>query len=72
LGFQEDERDYEIVNYILDYFDIKKIHLLTNNPKKIESLSGIEIVKRWPIIMASNKFNEDYLKTKKELMGHMI
>lgn len=72
LGFQEDERNYEIVNNILEYFDIKKIHLLTNNPKKIESLEGVEIVKRWPIIMPSNKFNEDYLRTKKESMGHMI
>lgn len=72
LGFKMDERNYEIVKFILKHFGITKIHLLTNNPKKIESLEGIEIVKRWPIVMSANKYNKDYLKTKKELMGHII
>lgn len=72
LGFQDDERTYEIVEFILNYFDINKIHLLTNNPKKIESLKGIDIIKRWPIIMPSNKYNINYLKVKKEMMGHML
>lgn len=72
LGFKSDERTYEIVEFILNHFEIKNIHLLTNNPKKIESLKGIDIIKRWPIVMPSNKHNTDYLKTKKELMGHML
>ncbi len=72
LGFNADERSYEIVEYILDYFGIKKIKLLTNNPKKIESLEGIEIVERLPIVTLSNKHNEDYLKTKKAKMGHLL
>ncbi len=71
LGFGADERTYEVVEYILDYFGIKKIKLLTNNPKKIESLKGVEIVKRLPIVISSNEYNEDYLKVKKEKMGHL-
>lgn len=72
LGFAADERHYEIVEYILAHFKIDKIRLLTNNPKKLESLKDIEIVQRVPIIIKSNKYNENYLKTKKEQMGHML
>lgn len=72
LGFEEDERSYEIAEYILKYFKIKKIRLLTNNPKKIESLKNIDIVERVSIIMEVNKYNENYLKTKKEFMGHFL
>jgi GTP cyclohydrolase II len=72
LGFQTDERSYEIVETILEHFKVKEIRLLTNNPKKIESLEGIDIVDRLPIIIKSNKFNEKYLKTKKDQMGHML
>ncbi len=71
LGFGADERTYDVVEYILDYFGIKKIKLLTNNPKKIESLKGVEIVKRLPIVVPSNKYNENYLKVKKAKMGHL-
>jgi GTP cyclohydrolase II len=72
LGFRADERTYEVVTYILHHFGIKKIQLLTNNPDKINSISDIEIVKRVPIIMKSNKYNEDYLETKKDEMGHLF
>ncbi|NOQ30900.1 MAG: GTP cyclohydrolase II [Helicobacteraceae bacterium] len=72
LGFKADERTYEIVSEILNHFNIKKIKLLTNNPDKISSLDGIEIVERLPIIMKSNKHNEDYLKVKKDEMGHLL
>lgn len=72
LGFLSDERSYEMVEVILRHFNIDKIKLLTNNPKKVESLKNIEIVERWPIIIPSNKHNRNYLKTKKELMGHML
>jgi len=72
LGFKTDERSYEVVEFILEHFKIKKIKLLTNNPKKIESLNGIQIVERLPIIIESNQYNEYYLKTKKEQMGHML
>lgn len=72
LGFKSDERSYEIVEFILNHFGIENIHLLTNNPKKIESLKGINIIKRWPIIMPANKHNAKYLKTKELIMGHML
>ena len=72
LGFAADERSYEIVEFILHHFGISKIKLLTNNPKKIESIKDIKIVKRVPIIMQANVHNEDYLRVKKEKMGHML
>jgi len=72
LGFQTDERSYEMVEFILNHFKIKSIKLLTNNPKKVESLDGISIVKREPIIIKPNKYNENYLKTKKDQMGHLL
>ncbi len=72
LGFKADERTYEIVTFILNHFGIKKINLLTNNPKKVDSISDIEIIKRIPIIMKSNKYNKDYLNVKKAEMGHLL
>ncbi len=72
LGFADDERSYEMVEFILKYFGIKKIKLLTNNPKKIESVENVEIVKRVPIVMKANEYNKGYLKTKKEKMGHLL
>ncbi len=72
LGFKADERTYEIVEYILNYFGIKKIELLTNNPTKIESLKNIEITKRIPIKIKPNSYNRDYLEVKKSQMGHLL
>ncbi len=72
LGFEADERSYEMVEYVLNYFKIKKIRLLTNNPRKIESLEGIEITERLPIIVEANPHNRDYLRTKKAKMGHLF
>ncbi len=72
LGFAADERTYEIVTYILHHFNIKKIKLLTNNPDKVNSISDIEIVERIPIVMKSNKYNEEYLDVKKDQMGHLL
>ncbi|MBL0686282.1 MAG: GTP cyclohydrolase II [Sulfurospirillum sp.] len=72
LGFKTDQRSYEIVEFILNHFGIKSIKLLTNNPAKIESLNGVKIVERRSIITKSNRYNEKYLKTKKEQMGHLL
>lgn len=72
LGFKADERTYEVVQFILEHFNIKKIRLLTNNPKKIESLEGVEIVERLPIKILSNPYNKNYLDIKKEKMGHLL
>ncbi len=72
LGFRADERTYEIVTTILHHFNIHKIKLLTNNPDKVNSISDIEIVQRIPIIIQSNKYNENYLDVKREEMGHLL
>jgi len=72
LGFRADERSYEIVEYILSKFNTKKINLLTNNPKKVESFENIDIVERLPIIVGKNATNKEYLKVKKEQMGHLL
>ncbi len=72
LGFGADERTYEVVTFILHHFNIHKIKLLTNNPDKVKSISDIEVVERMPIIMETNKYNEDYLNVKKDDMGHLL
>jgi len=72
LGFAADERTYEIVTFILNYYNIKKIKLLTNNPDKINSLSDVEIVERIPIIMQVNEHNKHYLEVKRDEMGHLL
>ncbi|WP_035292848.1 MULTISPECIES: bifunctional 3,4-dihydroxy-2-butanone-4-phosphate synthase/GTP cyclohydrolase II [Clostridiaceae] len=74
LGFPEDLRDYGIGAQILSHLGIKKVRLMTNNPKKISGIKGygIEIVERVSIDMGHNEMNEFYLKTKKEKMGHYL
>ncbi len=72
LGFRADERTYEVVEFILNYFGITKLKLLTNNPAKMESLPGINIVERIPIQIIPNPHNKNYLQVKKDQMGHLL
>jgi len=72
LGFEADMRDFSIVEKILKHFDIKKIKLLTNNPKKEFAFKEIEVIERIPIKIKPNPYNEFYLKTKKEKLGHKL
>ncbi len=72
LGFKSDDRDYAIVGQILDFYKIKKVHLLTNNPRKIEAVGRFVEVVRDSIIVKSNTYNEKYLATKKEKLGHLL
>jgi GTP cyclohydrolase II len=72
LGFEADERTYEIVEVILEHFGLERIKLLTNNPSKINSLKGVKIVERVSIRVDSNPYNREYLRVKKEKMGHIL
>ena len=74
LGFAPDLREYGIGAQILVDLNVKKIKLLTNNPKKVVGLGGygLEIVERVPIEICENECNKDYLITKKNKMGHLL
>ncbi|MFN7181090.1 MAG: bifunctional 3,4-dihydroxy-2-butanone-4-phosphate synthase/GTP cyclohydrolase II [Planctomycetota bacterium] len=74
LGVPVDLREYGTGAQILVDLGIRKIILLTNNPKKIAGLCGygLEIVKREPLLVKPNEINIKYLKTKKEKMGHLL
>lgn len=74
LGFPADLRDYGIGAQILKDLGIKKMKLLTNNPKKVIGLSGygLEITNRVPLKICPSKNNEKYLITKKEKLGHWL
>jgi len=74
LGFAADLRDYGIGAQILVDLGIKKIRLLTNNPRKIIGLEGygLRVVERIPIKIPHNSKNENYLKTKKDKLGHIL
>ncbi|OGD36917.1 MAG: bifunctional 3,4-dihydroxy-2-butanone 4-phosphate synthase/GTP cyclohydrolase II [Candidatus Aminicenantes bacterium RBG_19FT_COMBO_58_17] len=74
LGFKPDQRDYGIGAQILVALGIKKIRLMTNNPRKFIGLAGygLEIIDRVPIEVPPNRANLKYLKTKKEKLGHIL
>ncbi len=74
LGFKPDQRDYGIGAQIFVSLGVKKLRLLTNNPRKFFGLSGygLEIIERVPIEIPPNKVNREYLKAKKEKMGHIL
>lgn len=74
LGFKEDLRDYGIGAQILVDLGVRKMRLMTNNPKKIVGLQGygMTMVERVPIEVKPNKNNVRYLQTKKEKMGHLL
>lgn len=74
LGFKMDERDYGVGAQIIRDLGITKMKLLSNNPRKRTGLIGygLEIIENIPIEIKSNPHNENYLKTKKEKMGHKL
>jgi len=74
LGFKPDQRDYGIGAQILVALGIKRIRLITNNPRKFVGLGGygLEIIERVPLEIPPNEINAEYLKTKKEKMGHIL
>lgn len=74
LGFPMDLREYGIGAQILVDLGLKKIRLLTNNPKKLVGLDGygLEVLEQVPIRVEANPHNENYLKTKKSKLGHLL
>lgn len=74
LGFKKDQRDYGVGAQILRMLGITKLRLMTNNPTKRAGILGygLEVVENVPIEVAPNPFNEFYLQTKRDKMGHEI
>ena len=74
LGYQADERDYGVGAQILSSLGVNKMRLMTNNPKKRIGLEsyGLEVVENIPLEITPNKYNEFYMETKKNRMGHLL
>ncbi|MBI5743315.1 MAG: bifunctional 3,4-dihydroxy-2-butanone-4-phosphate synthase/GTP cyclohydrolase II [Elusimicrobia bacterium] len=74
LGFPADLRDYGIGAQILCDLGLRRLRLITNNPKKLAGLSGygLEIAGRVPLLIKPNTHNERYLRTKKRKLGHLL
>ena len=74
LGFKPDERDYGCGAQMLRHLGVHKMRLMTNNPKKRVGLEayGLEIIENVPIEIQPNKYDERYLKTKRDRMGHIL
>ena len=74
LGFKADERDYGVGAQILRDLGVRKIKLMTNNPKKRAGLIGygLEIIENVSITTVPNQFNKKYIQTKIDKMGHSI
>lgn len=74
LGFAPDERDYGVGAQILRNLGVKKMRLLTNNPVKRVGLEGygLQVIENIPIEVEPNEYNEFYMKTKRDRMGHVL
>ena len=74
LGFRADLRDYGIGAQMLVDLGVKRLRLLTNNPRKIAALAGfgLEVTQRVPLHVGANAHNERYLRTKAEKLGHIV
>lgn len=74
LGFGADERSYEAVKCIFAHLGVRAVHLMTNNPRKVEALEalGIQVASRRPILAGANGHNRDYLRAKAKKLGHWI
>jgi len=74
LGFEADLRGYVLPGAILRYFGLRAVRLMSNNPEKIEALerAGVTVTERVPCLVTPMDSTEDYLRTKKEKMGHLL
>ncbi|MDF0607116.1 GTP cyclohydrolase II [Neisseriaceae bacterium TC5R-5] len=74
LGFPADMRDFRIARHMLAHLGISRVKVMTNNPRKLETLkhAGIDVVERVPLEVGRNQHNDRYLDTKAEKLGHMF
>jgi 3,4-dihydroxy 2-butanone 4-phosphate synthase / GTP cyclohydrolase II len=74
LGFPADKRDYGVGAQIIRDLGLRKLRILTNNPKKVSRLEvyGLQIIEQVPICIPPNEINRAYLRAKKEKMGHLL
>lgn len=74
LGFQDDERRYDIAAQMIEELGIASVRLITNNPNKVAGLEsyGIRVSGRIPLQMPPNRFNSFYLETKRKKSGHLL
>jgi len=74
LGFEADLRGYELPGAILRHLGLRAVRLMSNNPEKIEALerAGVTVTERVPCLVTPMDSTEDYLRTKKEKMGHLL
>lgn len=74
LGFKADQRDFTLPGEILKALGVKSVRLLSNNPDKVEALekAGVRVVERVPCEVTPSEYAEEYLKTKKEKLGHLF
>ncbi|HWJ46082.1 MAG TPA: GTP cyclohydrolase II [Candidatus Udaeobacter sp.] len=74
LGFKADQRDFTLPGEILKALGVTKVRLLSNNPDKVEALesSGVHVVERVPCEVTPSPHAEEYLRTKKEKLGHLF
>jgi GTP cyclohydrolase II len=74
LGFQADQREYRMPAEILKYLGFRSIRLLSNNPEKVRGLEmeGLQVQQRIPLEITPNASTRDYLRIKKEKLGHFL
>lgn len=74
LGFKADHREFELPAEILKALEVKQVRLLSNNPEKVAALerAGVKVVERVPCEVTASAHAEDYLRTKKEKLGHLF
>ena len=74
LGFPVEARDFAIAGRMLELLNIPRIRLMTNNPEKVARLEkeGVKVVERIPLALPTNKYNEQYLATKRDRTGHQL
>ncbi|WP_299003072.1 GTP cyclohydrolase II [uncultured Shewanella sp.] len=74
LGFDADQRQYNMILPMMNQIGVSRVKLLTNNPRKVKAMKalGIEVVERLPLQVGKNRYNEHYLKTKSTQLGHMM